>query len=201
MFVNSQNKQIIFSKLEQNNGLITTKEICELGVHRQFLKQLVDSGMLIQIDRGIYQKPDVVEDELFNIQTEYKSGIYSYETSLYLHKLLERVPFSWTMTFKGKYHSEKLNEKGVQVKLIIPELFETGIVECLTPGNHKVKTYCIERTLCEILKPRSMTDIQVITFAYKEYVKRPERNLPLLMQYAKIFKVENKVRSYIEVLI
>lgn len=201
MNVNSQNKQLIFSKLEQNNGHITTKEVCELGVHRQFLKQLVDSGELVQTGRGIYQKPDVIEDELFDIQTEYKSGIYSYETSLYLHKMLERVPFAWTMSFKGKYHSEKLKERGVQVKLVIPELFEDGIVECLTPANHKVKTYCMERTLCEILRPRSMADIQVITFAFKEYIKKPERNLPLLMQYAKMFNVENKVRSYIEVLV
>jgi len=201
MNVNSLNKQLIFSKLEQNNGHITTKEVCELGVHRQFLKQLVDSGMLVQTGRGIYQKPDIIEDELFDLQTEYSSGIYSYETSLYLHNMLERVPFSWTMSFKGKYHSEKLKEKGVQIKLLNQELYEDGIVECLTPGNHKVKTYCIERTLCEILRPRSMTDIQVITYAYKEYAKRLEKNLPLLMRYAKIFNVENKVRAYIEVLI
>lgn len=201
MSVNSRNKQIIFSKLEQNNGHITTKEVCDLGVHRQFIKQLVDSGELVQTGRGIYQKPDVMEDELFDLQTEYKSGIFSYETSLYLHKMLERVPFFWTMTFKGKYHSEKLKERGVLIKLVIPKLFEDGIVEGLTPGNHKVKTYCMERTLCEILRSRAMTDIQIITFAFKEYVKKPERNLPLLMQYAKIFNVENKVRSYIEVLI
>jgi len=201
MNVNSQNKQLIFSKVEQNNGRITTKEVSELGVHRQFLKQLVDSGLLIQTGRGIYQKPDVMEDELFNLQTEYNSGIYSYETSLYLHNLMERVPFSWTMSFKGKYHSEKLKERDVQIKLVIPELYEDGIDECLTSGNHKVKAYCTDRTLCEILKPRSMTDIQIITYAYKEYAKRPDKNLPLLMRYAKIFKVEKKVRSYIEVLV
>lgn len=201
MNVNSDNKQLIFSRLEQNHGHITTKEVCELGIHRQFLKQLVDSGQLVQTARGIYQSPDVMEDELFDIQTEYKSGIYSYETSLYLFNLLERAPFFWTITFKGKYHSEKLKERGIQIKLCVPELFESGTVDALTPANHKVKTYCAERTLCEILKPRANTDIQVVTYAFKEYAKKSEKNLPLLMQYAKIFKVEDKVRSYIEVLV
>ena len=201
MNVNLNNKQIIFSRLEQNHGHITTKEVCELGVHRQFLKELVDSGILVQTGRGIYQSPDVMEDELFDIQTEYKSGIYSFETSLYLHNLLERAPFCWTMSFKGKYHSEKLKEMGVQVKLCSSEIFEAGIVEAVTPGTHNVRTYCPERTLCEILKPRVYTDIQVVTYAFKEYTKSKERNLPLLMQYAKTFKVEDKVRSYIEVLV
>jgi predicted transcriptional regulator of viral defense system len=201
MNVNSSNKQLILSRLAQNQGHITTKEVCSLGIHRQFLKQLVDSGQLVQTGRGIYQSPDVMEDELFDIQTEYKSGVYSYETSLYLFSLLERVPFCWTMTFKGQYHSEKLKKRGIQIKLCVPEFFESGTVDALTPGNHKVKAYCAERTLCEILKPKAKTDIQVVTYAFKEYAKKSEKNLPLLMHYAKIFKVEDKVRSYIEVLV
>lgn len=201
MNVKSQNKQLILVRLGQNGGRITTKEVNELGVHRQFLKQLVDSGELVQIGRGLYQIPEVTEDELFDIQSEYKTGIYSYETALYLHNLLDRVPFEWTMTFKGKYHSEKLKSRGVSVKLSISDFYELGITDGLSPGNHPVKVYCAERTLCEVLRPRSNTDIQIITFAFKEYMKRTNKNLPLLMEFAKMFKVEEKVRSYIEVLI
>ena len=201
MKVSVKNKDLILSKLTQNGGRITTNEITSLGIHRQFIKQMADSGELIKVGRGIYQKPEFVEDELYDIQTEYKSGIYSYETSLYLFNLIERVPFEWTMTFRGKYHSEKLKARGIRLKLSTPELFEVGKVCSNTPGNHSVWAYCPERTLCEILKPRSLTDIQVITYAYKEYIKRKDKNIPLLMEMAQKFNVEKKVRSYIEVLV
>lgn len=201
MNVNSDNKSVLLERISQNGGRITTKEVNELGIHRQFLKQLADNGEIVQISRGIYQTPDSFEDELFNLQSEYTAGIFSYETSLFLFKLLERVPFEWTMTFKGNYHSEKLKEKGVTVKLSKPDFFEEGIVDVKTPGNHIVKAYCAERTLCEILRGKAGTDVQIISYAYKEYVKRKEKNLPLLMEFSKKFSVEQKVRSYIEVLV
>ena len=201
MNVNKDNQTRILEIISQNNGRITTKEISDMGIHRQFLKILVEKGKLIQTSRGIYQNPEILEDELFNLQSLYSKGIFSLETSLFLFNLLERTPFEWTMTFKGNYHSKKLENLGIRIKLCKPELFDLGITEVLTNGNHSVKSYCPERTLCEILRTREKTDIQIITFAFKEYIKKDSKNLTLLMNYSKIFKVENKVRAYLEVLL
>ena len=66
-------------------------------------------------------------------------------------------------------------------------------------GN-TVIAYSPERTLCDILRNRK-TDISVITDAFKSYVLRPERNIPLLMEYATLFGVQNRVRAYLEVLL
>lgn len=41
----------------------------------------------------------------------------------------------------------------------------------------------------------------IITESFKRYVVRKDKNLPLLSEYAKKFRVEEKVRSYLEVLI
>ena len=199
--VNNGNKTKILELVSKNGGTVTSKEVVGNGIHRQFLKQLAESGILVQTGRGIYQMPDVFEDELYNLQTEYNAGVFSYETSLFLFNLLERTPFEWSMTFKGNYHSSKLLEKGVRVRLCKADVFDEGIVYVKSQGNHTVKAYCPERTLCEILKPASRSDIQDISFAFKEYVKRKDKNIPLLMEYSKKFKVEDKVRSYLEVLI
>ncbi|WP_425458221.1 hypothetical protein [Blautia producta] len=37
--------------------------------------------------------------------------------------------------------------------------------------------------------------------ALKGYVRRKERNIPLLMEYAKEFKVDKILRTYLEVLL
>ena len=71
----------------------------------------------------------------------------------------------------------------------------------LTPGGNTVRAYSVERTLCDILRPHSSVDIQVVTGAFKCYATRTDKNIPLLSEYAKTLKVEKKLRAYLEVLL
>jgi hypothetical protein len=59
----------------------------------------------------------------------------------------------------------------------------------------------MEHTLCDILKPKNNVDIQLITDAFKRYAKRPDKNIPLLSEYAKMMRVEKRLRAYLEVLL
>ena len=70
-----------------------------------------------------------------------------------------------------------------------------------TPAGNSVRSYSAERTLCDILKPRDHTDVQIVTDAFKHYVSRKERNIPLLSEYARKLHVEEKIRTYLEVLL
>ncbi len=69
-----------------------------------------------------------------------------------------------------------------------------------TPGGNTVRAYSVERTLCDILHPHSHVDIQIVTEAFKRYATRPDKNIPVLSEYATILKVEARLRSYREVL-
>ena len=44
-------------------------------------------------------------------------------------------------------------------------------------------------------------DTQILTDALKGYAKRKDKNLTQLVQYAKILKVESRLRPYMEVLL
>ncbi len=44
-------------------------------------------------------------------------------------------------------------------------------------------------------------DIQIISDAFKRYAKSKDKNIPLLSEYAKILRVEKKIRSYLEALL
>ncbi len=59
----------------------------------------------------------------------------------------------------------------------------------------------MERTLCDILRKHNKTDIQIITDAFKRYVRRKDKNISLLCEYGKKLKVEEKLQSYLEVLL
>ena len=70
-----------------------------------------------------------------------------------------------------------------------------------TLGGNTVRAYSVERTLCDILRPHSRVDIQIVTEAFKRYTSRSDKNIPILSEYAKILKVETRLRSYLEVLL
>ena len=48
---------------------------------------------------------------------------------------------------------------------------------------------------------RTEVDIGIAAEAYKRYVDRKDRNIPQLSEYAKKFRVEERVRRYLEILI
>ena len=81
------------------------------------------------------------------------------------------------------------------------EIYDLGIEDVTTPGGNVVRAYSVERTLCDILKPHSCVDIQVVTEAFKRYAANSDKNIPVLSELAKLLKVEIKLRSYLEVLL
>jgi predicted transcriptional regulator of viral defense system len=196
-----KNKDLIMQMVRENNGTITTWQVTTCGLSRGSLKYLVNKGMLERTSRGVYILPEIWEDELFNLQTRFKKGIFSRETSLFLNGLIDRTPHKFHMTFPLNYNTTALKIENVSFERVKSDLYEVGVIDIKTPGGNNVRAYGIERTLCDILRGRSHTDIQIIAEAFKRYSKSENKNIPLLSEYAKLLKVEKKLRSYLEVLL
>jgi predicted transcriptional regulator of viral defense system len=191
----------IIQLAEENNGTVTAAHISKAGIARGSLKDLVERGKLEKVARGVYILPDHLEDEFVNYQSQFKKGIYSDETALFLHDLTDRTPLSFSMTFPDGYNLSKVKEAGIDASRSREPYYSMGIDSLASPSGNDVRAYDMEKTLCDILRPRSGADIQVISEAYKRYVKRKDKNIPKLSEYAKKLKVEEKVRSYLEVLL
>ncbi len=189
---------IAFAKA--NSGMITTAQVNSMNFHRSLLSYLVDKGLLERASRGVYILPSQFDDEFYNLQTRFKKGVFSNTSALYLLGFTDRTPIKFDMTFPASYNTSSA-KKEINTYRVKEELYSDGIIEVKTPFGNTVKSYCIERTLCDILQKRNAVDIQVITDAFKKYSQSKNKNIPLLSRYAKILRVESKVRSYLEVLI
>ena len=191
----------ILNMAKENNGTVTSAMVDGAGFSRGNIKYLVDSGMLEKTARGIYILPEVWEDEMYHLQKRFKRGIYSHETALFLFDLTDRTPNRYYMTFPLNYNLTKAKNENIRCMQCKLDLYELGITEAVTPGGNTVRVYNVERTLCDILRTYSHIDIQIVSEAYKRYATRKEKNIPLLSEYAKKFRVEDKVRNYLEVLL
>lgn len=191
----------IIQLARENNGVITTSDLSEKGILRGNLKKLVDTGRLEKTARGVYILPEIWEDEFVNLQARFKKGIFSNETALFLWNLTDQTPNRYDMTFPDNYNVTNAKNEGISCSRVKKEWYKEGEVQKRSPGGNKVIAYNMERTLCDILRKRSGIDTGVITEAFKCYTARKDKNIPLLSEYAKIFRVEEKVRRYLEVLI
>ncbi len=193
--------EAIIKMAKENNGTVTTAMVVAAGFSRGNIKYLVDKGMIEKSARGIYVLPEVWDDEIFNLQNRFKRGIYSHETALFLWDLTDRTPNRYYMTFPANYNLTKPKEENIRCVQCKKEIYDLGIEEVTTPGGNAVRAYSVERTLCDILRPHSRVDIQVVTEAFKRYATNSYKNVLVLSEYAKLLKVEIKLRSYLEVLL
>jgi len=190
----------ILKVAKNNNGVVTSADVTELGISRTYLTMLLKMGELQRVDRGIYVLPDAWEDEFYILQTRYPTGVFSHESALFLNSFTDRTPSILTMTFPYGYHSSSLKGK-IIIKKVKKELYELGVEEIMSPNGHKVKTYSIERTLCDILRGKNAIDIEQNLPAIKKYINSSEKNIPLLLEYAEKLRVLKKLRKYLEVLL
>ena len=191
----------IIKMAKENNGVVTTAMVVAAGFSRGNIKYLVDKGKLEKSSRGVYTLPGVWDDEIFNLQNRFKKGIYSHETALFLWDLTDRTPNRYHMTFPLNYNLTNPKKEDIQCSQCIREFYGLGLTEVITPEGNIIKTYSMERTLCDILKPHSHVDIQLVTEAFKRFVINTDKNIPILSEYAKMLKVEKRLRAYMEILL
>jgi len=198
--IRMNNSTIIESLLQKNNGYLKTADVVSSGVSKSALGEFVKTQNLERVAHGLYISEDAWLDQMYIIQVRYPEAIFSHETALYLHKMAEREPLSLSLTLKHGANTTSLLKEGVKVYKVKEELFEKGKIHILTPMGNPVNVYDIERTVCDLFRYRNKVSIQELQGALKGYVRMKEKNIPLLMRYAKEFKVEKLISQYLEVL-
>ena len=191
----------ILDFIKSNNGFITSAQVTDAGFQRRTLSELVAAKQIYRLERGIYALPEAWEDDMYFLQCRYTKGIFSNGTALYLHKMTDRTPITYTMTFPHGYNTPGVKKKNIKSKYVTTEIYSLGIAEISSPSRNPLRVYDIERTLCDIVKGKNAFDVQLVNQAMKTYVEKKEKNIPKLMSYAEQLRVKPKVLRYMEVLL
>ncbi len=187
--------------LKNSKGIITAKFAAAHGVHREYLSEFVRQGKLERISHGIYITPDVWQDKMLILQLRKEKMIYSHETALFLHGLADINPTIYCVTVPAGYHTSKLYHEGLIVHTVKKEFLELGVCVKDTILGNEVKTYSMERSICDILRDRHNRNTAVISVALKRYIKKRDKDIEELITYAKCLKVEKLLQSYLDVLL
>lgn len=128
-------------------------------------------------------------------------AVFSHDEALFYHGLTDREPMQQTLTIYSGYNTQKLKESGIKVFTVKKELLNVGKIIVENSYGHKIPVYDLERTICDLMRSRRYFEIQDFQTAIKTYVKRQDKDLNKLMTYAPLFRVEKRIRQYMEVLL
>ena len=152
---------------------------------------------------GLYQLKGKVIDDFVLISSNSNRIIFSHQTALYLHDLSDRTPNVFHISVPQGYNASHIKKRyeDLQVHYVKKDLYELGKTEIKSPQGNLIPVYDIDRTICDIIIDRERIDKQIFTEAIKRYFKSPNKNLRRLIKYSRIFKIEDEIRKYLEVLL
>lgn len=183
------------------NGYLITSQVLNNGISKPTLAKYISERRMERVAHGIYLSDDAWPDELYQLYLSCQRIIFSHETALMLHGLMEREPKVTSVTVKAGYNATHLRKKGIRVFQVKSGIAELGVTNAVTAFGNTVRVYDMERTICDIIHRKAVMDIQVFQYALKEYMTSKRKILPNLMEYAKILQIEDKVRIYTEVML
>ena len=193
--------QKIMNKLKQNNNVITTAQVVELGFSRALLSKYVKVGLLERGRHGVYILPESVHDDMYTLRLRSDKIVFSHDTALFLNGLSERTPFEHSVTIpSNSVLSDTLMEE-CSCYYIKPELFELGMVERKTTFGNVVRCYDVERTICDLLRSRNRMDDETVISAIKNYASYKDKDLNRLAVYSEKLRVSKIIKQYLEVLL
>jgi predicted transcriptional regulator of viral defense system len=187
--------------ISKQNGTVLSSDLVKYEIPRTYLTMMVAEGKLERVNRGVYTLSDAIEDEMYAMQGKYPKLIFSHETALFIHGLSDRTPFEYSATVPSGYKVVKSVSDRFKIYYIKKELHNLGVVERTTSFGNNVRVYCIERTLCDVLRSKSRIDIQIVSDAFKRAVKIQSLDYQLLIDYAKLMGIDKVVKTYMEVLL
>lgn len=187
--------------LKAKNGILLTKDVIEVGISKQLLSTYVKQGYIERVAHGVYLSNDALEDEMYVLQVRSNLAVFSHETALFHHDLSDRDPLNYTITIPTGYNASKFKESGIEVYYVKRELLELGLIIGKTVFGREVRIYDKERTICDVIRSRNNMDISIVNDSLKRYIASKDKDISKLLKYAKAFKIDKVLRTYLEVLL
>ena len=147
-------KEILLKEMNKNNGIISTKEVLEFGIHKDVLKELTEKKEIIKIANGLYGLPNEEIDEYIYFSHRVPKGIFSHETAAYLQGLSTRMPLIYVMTVPVGDNVSRIKsiKDNIIFKYSKKDYYDIGKTSITNPFGRKIFVYDKERTILDLIK-------------------------------------------------
>lgn len=190
----------VIEEINKNGGIAKREQLSALGIDYRRILDFVESGQLIRIKNGYYTDriDRFSEEEL--IARLFPDALLCMESALYMYGYLRERPYAWKLavdknTSKSRF---RMDYPKVIPYYTEPEALEIG-ASSIEAGEITFRIYDKERVICDCLKYEAKMERDDFKSAIQAYIADEDKDISLLMEYAKERKVVKKVQSMIGV--
>ena len=187
--------------VEAGNGYLRASVVREHDISKHALTKYLKTRGMARTAHGVYATVDAWPDNYFLLAVRNGRIVFSHESALYLHGLMDREPPATIVTVPEGYNSTHIVRQGVRIIHSNPKRYALGVMKIKTPFGNEVPVYDRERTICDLIRCRKDVEVQTFRTAMREYMSSGKKDLGNLMRYAKELGIEEKVRIYTDVML
>ena len=179
-----------------------TRELLDIGYNYRRIKALVEDGVIEKIKRGFYKYSEYEssESEYLDVSKVIGNAVFCLTSALELHELTTYSPYEYQVAIKRKYKLVTPDYPPIKVYNFDEKYYELGI-QMIERDGVNLRVYNMEKTICDCIRYRNKIGQDIVSEAIKEYIRKPNKNFVLLMEYAKECRVAKILAKYMEVLV
>ncbi|MDE2424273.1 MAG: type IV toxin-antitoxin system AbiEi family antitoxin domain-containing protein [Betaproteobacteria bacterium] len=183
-------------------GLLRASDLDAIGVPRVVLSRLTASGQMERVGRGLYRLPGSAQSEyesLATVAVKVPQAVFCLLTALQFHELTSQLPRQIWIAMPRGSHTPRIDYPPVKMVQMAGDAYSAGIEEHERDGA-KLRVYSIAKTVADCFKYRNKIGLDVALEALKAVRAKRSASADDLWRYAKICRVANVMRPYLEVI-
>lgn len=184
--------------LVRQKGLVRARELEQLGAAGGTLQQLLKTGSLVRVGRGVYAASDRV-DELGPIAIKHPNLVFCLLTALQLHGLTTQSPHEVWVAVGQKARAPKIDRPPLHVVRMSD--LEYGITTMPVDKVVQIPVTNIAKTIADCFKFRSKVGLDVALEALRDAWQQKFVTMDELWEAAQHCRVANVMRPYMESLV
>lgn len=196
--MHSQQQTIL--DLVRTRGLIRSKDVTELALPRVVLTRMVRQGLLKRVGRGLYAHPERSMTEhgtLAEVARKFPDATICLLSALRFHDLTTQAPFEVWIAIPNKAHIPRMEYPQLRITRFSGAGLTQGIEQHMIDGI-SVRVTSVARTIADCFKHRNKIGLDVALEALQEAWRERRVRMDDLWHYARIGRVANVMRPYIE---
>ncbi len=174
-----------------------------IGIPREYLRRLMEDGSIKRIGRGLYSLVDADITESHDIAEVAKAiprGVICLISALQYYELTTQIAYQVWIAIDPKARLPKKPATPIKVVRFSGVALTSGIEEKRIE-KVPVKIYCPAKTVADCFKYRNKVGLDVALEALRDCWKQRLCSMDELWRYAKICRVSNVMRPYLESLV
>lgn len=186
----------------RRHGLVRPRDLEAVGIPREYLLRLHRQGKLDRAGRGVYTLPDAATTERHTyaeVAKRVPDAVLCLLSALAFHEITTQNPASvWIALRQGARKPALVFPSLRVVRLSGPSLTD-GIEQHQVEGV-AVRVYSPAKTVADCFKFRNKIGLDVALEALKDSIRQKKASVNEIYRYAKICRVSNVIRPYMEAL-